>query len=84
MKIEVEDFNIDDPNQCYYVVGVDAECTGETYYDEQHPDLSKWCLQTFGAEDFWGSNPVTGWKRLGNKYYFTKAEMRSVFLLRWT
>lgn len=81
MKIEITDYNVDDPDQGYYVVGVDAEQRGETYYDEKYPYLTAWCLQTFGPEDFWGSDPVSGWKRMGNQYYFTKEEMRTIFLL---
>ncbi len=49
-----------------------------------HTDVAEWCTNTFGPSDIWGENPVTGWKQMRNKFYFTKASMRTFFILRWS
>jgi hypothetical protein len=47
------------------------------------PRIDEWCEQTFGAQDIWGEDPVTGWKRMRNKYFFTDEAKLNWFILRW-
>ena len=49
----------------------------------QFLEIDKWCADSFGEQDVWGSDPVNGWKRLRNKYFFTKEDMCSMFMLKW-
>ena len=49
-----------------------------------YPEIDQWCENTFGRSDIWGLAPVTGWKRMLNKYYFTSEGLRELFVLRWT
>lgn len=46
--------------------------------------LEDWCESVFGEQDIWGSEPVSGWKRMRNTFYFTREELRDMFVLRWT
>ena len=83
MNIDIEDFNIEDPDQGYYVAAINEETSNQNYWDELYPEITAWLVETFGDEDFWGSEPVNGWKRMANKYYFTTEDKRNLFLLRW-
>ena len=47
------------------------------------PEIYTWCNATFGKEDMWGAQPITGWKRMRNTYFFTSEEMMCMFKLRW-
>ena len=47
-------------------------------------DVDTWCEHAFGASDCWGSEPVTGWKRLDNQYFFTDQNKLNWFVLRWS
>ena len=48
-----------------------------------YPHIDQWCEEIFGPQDIWGGDPITGWKRMYSRYYFTKEEMLSAFILRW-
>ena len=48
-----------------------------------YPDIDIWCIQTFGKSDLWGEKPVTGWKRMRNKYFFTEEKLLDMFVMRW-
>lgn len=68
-------------------VGVSASYNaGQDAFLFYHPDLvaiDKWCEETFGKSDTWGSDPVNGWKRMRAGYYFTNPELFDMFVLRW-
>jgi hypothetical protein len=53
---------------------------GQNWY----PEIDTWCGETFGDQDYWGEDPVTGWKRMRNKYYFTDDRKLTLFVLRWS
>lgn len=71
----------------YYIAEFDeAEVTlpfdtwGHTWCTES----DAWCEQVFGASDLWGEEPVNGWKRMRNKYFFTEEKQCEWFMLRWS
>lgn len=43
----------------------------------------EWCTESFGDSDIWGTEPVTGWKRMRNKYYFTEEKQLNWFVIKW-
>lgn len=47
------------------------------------PEGNEWCTKTFGESDVWGAEPVNGWKRMRNKYFFTEQKKLNWFVLRW-
>lgn len=47
------------------------------------PDIDQWCEDVFGKGDLWGEEPVNGWKRMRNKYFFTDETKLEWFVLRW-
>lgn len=49
-----------------------------------YPEIETWCEQTYGAGDLWGEEPVTGWKCMRNKFFFTEEKQLEWFVLRWT
>ncbi len=50
---------------------------------EWYPDIADWCERTFGHQDLWGEEPVTGWKRMRTKYCFVEKDKLTLFLIRW-
>ena len=48
-----------------------------------YTEIDDWCTRTFGPQDMWGEEPVSGWKKMRNKYYFTKDSQRAFFILKW-
>lgn len=68
----------------YYVAELDEPyplpCIWETWY----PDVDEWCENTYGEEDMWGSPPLSGWKRMRNKYFFVEGDKLSWFLIKWS
>jgi hypothetical protein len=69
----------------YYIAELDEPLPlrdpwGQYWY----PDIDTWCGETFGAGDLWGENPVNGWKRMRNKYFFTDEAKLALFVLRWS
>jgi len=54
-----------------------------TINDPWYPDIDEWCENTFGQQDLWGEEPQTGWKRMGNKYFFVQEDKLSWFLIKW-
>jgi hypothetical protein len=50
---------------------------------EWFSEIDQWCNDSFGEQDVWGQNPVSGWKRMRHKYFFTKEDMCSMFMIRW-
>ena len=53
------------------------------WYHYDYKEVDAWCEQTFGSQDVWGSKPVTGWKRMRNRYYFVDKGKLRWFVLRW-
>jgi len=51
---------------------------------EWYPEIDEWCENTFGPQDFWGEEPVNGWKRMRNKYVFTYKDQLTCFVIRWS
>jgi hypothetical protein len=47
------------------------------------PEIDKWCEETFGPQDLWGEEPVNGWKRMRNKYFFVDDSQLTWFLIKW-
>lgn len=71
----------------YYIAEFDeAEVTDpfDTWGHTWCTESDTWCEQTFGASDLWGEEPVNGWKRMRNKYFFTEEKKREWFVLRWS
>jgi hypothetical protein len=54
-----------------------------TWGKDWYPDIDRWCEETFGVSDIWGENPVNGWKRMRNKYFFTDEAKLNWFVTRW-
>ena len=50
----------------------------------QYDETDIWCEETFGIRDAWGEIPVTGWKRMRNKYYFIEERNLELFVMRWS
>lgn len=70
----------------YYIVELEEPLLigNDTWYREQYLDVDAWCEQTFGAQDVWGEEPVNGWKRMRNKYFFTSEGQVMIFTLMWS
>lgn len=49
-----------------------------------YPEINNWCEQTYGTGDLWGEEPVTGWKRMRNKFFFREEKQLEWFVLRWS
>lgn len=49
-----------------------------------YPDIDAWCEEAFGPGDLWGEEPVTGWKRMRNKFFFVSNDELALFVLRWS
>jgi hypothetical protein len=71
----------------YYIAEVEEPSPGiiakEPYGLNWYHEIDTWCGETFGAGDLWGENPVNGWKRMRNKYFFTDEGKLNLFVLRW-
>ena len=81
MKITIES-----PVANYFILEIvitDAMVAEDPWLVKQFPDIDQWCTDSFGEEDIWGEEPVNGWKRMRNKYFFTKEDMCSMFMLKW-
>lgn len=46
-------------------------------------EMVKWCQEKFGYPDPWGEENIS-WKYMGPKFFFTKEESRTLFLIRWS
>ena len=68
----------------HYVAELRDYTDAETRYGDTHPKITEWCTQTFGTEDCWGADPISGWKRMTNRYYFTDEQNLELFVLRWS
>jgi len=81
MKLEVFERDGD-----YHMVDLEvpewAKAMNPWYYHD-FKEVDVWCEQTFGPQDIWGSDPVTGWKRMRNRYYFVGEDKLNWFVLRW-
>lgn len=84
MKIRTSDLN--GGNGGYYIAEIEEPDNpgNDIWGQEWYPDIDKWCAETFGAQDFWGIEPVTGWKRMRNKYFFDHQDKLSWFVIRWS
>ena len=82
MNLIVEEWRMDDP---YYVITIDEDYTlNDPWFEKSFLDVDAWCTETFGLIDPWGGEPVTGWKRMRNKYVFTEKRMADWFVVRWS
>jgi hypothetical protein len=81
MKIQTE-FNAG-----YYIAELEEpepEPLSDPFGQFWYLEIDTWCVETFGASDFWGEYPVTGWKRMRNKYCFTDEAKLNWFMTRWS
>lgn len=56
----------------------------DPWYRDDFCGADAWCTDRFGPQDLWGEPPVTGWKRMRNKYFFTKEDQLTFFVLYWS
>ena len=69
----------------YYMITLNEPTDSkDPWFINEYQDTDKWCEETFGAQDLWGQEPVTGWKRMRNRYYFVSESSRELFVLRWS
>jgi hypothetical protein len=74
-------------NSGYYIAVVDDldhHLPGYGWVHGGFRETDAWCEQTFGPSDIWGDPPVTGWKRMFNKYYFVDQSTLNWFVMRWS
>ena len=83
--MKIQTYRPDGPGMGYYVAELEKpnnfslDTWGDTY-----KEVSIWCTDTFGHEDYWGEWPATGWKRMQHRYYFDKEDKLTLFILRWS
>lgn len=83
MKIEIH--KSDSTGLGYYAAELEeVDNSYDIWGIDWYPDIDQWCKDTFGQQDFWGEEPVTGWKRMRNKYFFVKEDQLAWFLIRWS
>ena len=73
-------------NAGYYVAELDEpelDSRMNMWGNYWFPEIDQWCEQVFGPSDVWGEEPVTGWKRMRNKFCFIEEKQREWFKLRW-
>ena len=70
----------------YYTVDLEesANVDCDPWYRYEYRDVDDWCEQTFGPQDIWGAEPVSGWKRMRNRYFFGGKDKLNLFVLRWS
>ena len=71
----------------YYVAELDEPKAQEApagWGHNWYPEIDAWCEKTFGDQDLWGENPVNGWKRMRNRYFFTEEKSRTLFVIKWS
>ena len=69
----------------YYIVTVQEPLNNyDPWHYEAYHEVDNWCTQTFGKTDIWGEEPVTGWKRMRNSYFFLYESHLTLFKLRWS
>lgn len=79
MIIETEDLGD------YYIAKVEMPVPPySTWGEDWYPEIDAWCEETFGPSDLWGEAPVSGWKRMQHKFYFTDPADRDWFITRWS
>lgn len=85
MKIDIG--KPDDTGWGYYVAELEIPEITENHWDVYgstwYHEIDQWCEDTFGVQDCWGEDSVSGWKRMRNKYFFVDKEKLSWFLIRW-
>lgn len=81
MRIEL--LNPDNGGAGYYVAQLEEPDTSPIWGWDWYPDIDIWCETTFGQEDLWGQEPLSGWKRMRNKYFFVEENQLTCFILRW-
>ena len=82
MKLEIVEYN----GGNYHIVDLEEpqHASKDAWYSEEYLDVDLWCEQTFGLQDVWGSEPVTGWKRIRNRYFFVDKNKLNWFVMRWS
>jgi hypothetical protein len=60
-----------------------TEVADDPYGLDWYPDIDEWCEGTFGESDGWGEEPLNGWKRMRNRYFFTDEAKLNWFVTRW-
>lgn len=82
MKLEI----VETHGSGYYIVELE-EPKGDgcsPWYHDEYLDVDIWCEQTYGPQDVWGSEIVSGWKRMSNRYFFVGADKLNWFVTRWS
>ena len=82
MRLEiVETFGGD-----YHIVELEdpIDNSQDLWYFDDYTDIDEWCERTFGPQDIWGQEIVTGWKRMRNRYFFVGKDKFNWFVMRWT
>lgn len=82
MKIEVH--KPEDTGAGYHVAELEEpDDISDLWGFNWFPEIDDWCESTFGQQDLWGEQPVSGWKRMRAKYFFTDSSKLSWFLIKW-
>jgi len=81
MKLEI----IEKQGGNYHIVELEepVDNSQDLWYFDEYKDTDLWCEQTFGPQDIWGRDIITGWKRMRNRYYFVGEDKLNWFVLRW-
>jgi hypothetical protein len=69
----------------YYIAELEEPAPVYGHWGQDwYPEVDQWCEGTFGPSDLWGENPVNGWKRMRNKYFFIDESTLGWFVTRWS
>jgi hypothetical protein len=70
----------------YHIVDLEepTHVNHDTWYRDEYLDVDEWCEETFGPQDIWGREIVSGWKRMRNRYYFVGEDKLNWFVTRWS
>mgnify|MGYP003352725831 CR=1 FL=1 len=72
-------------DEFYYTVEImEDHLPDDPWYHRSFPNVDTWCAETFGDQDRWGDEPVTGWKRMRNTYFFTEKSKMDWFVVKWS
>ena len=74
-------------NSGYYIAELDEQEVTDPIDNWGHswyPEADSWCEHTFGSSDLWGEEPLNGWKRMHNRYFFVDQAKLNWFVLRWS
>lgn len=83
MKLEIVDY-VNGPYRIVELEEPEWVSSINPWHHYDYKDVNAWCEQTFGPQDAWGAEPVSGWKSMRNRYYFVGEDKLNWFLLRWS